>query len=145
MASEALGCSGGSVDLLDLASCACACLFCSAGLGSGKEGGRAGKFEEVTFAGKPVVFVIEWIWMSLVGNLMNVTLLNHSPNSISRGPHSASACGSPGHPRASSTPARARPQSSSIPLAVLATLLRCDIRRPHRWTAASNLGHRSRH
>ena len=74
MASEALGCSGGSVDLLDLASCACACLFCSAGLGSGKVGGRAGKFEEVTFAGKAAVFGIEWIWMSLVGNLMNVTL-----------------------------------------------------------------------
>lgn len=50
------------MDLLDLASCACACLFCSAGLGSGKEVGsgarRAGKFEEGTFAGRAVVFGI---------------------------------------------------------------------------------------
>ena len=69
MASEALGGVGRECGLLlDLASCACACLFCSAGLGSGKVGGRAGKFEEVTFAGKAAVFGIEWIWMSLVGN-----------------------------------------------------------------------------
>ena len=54
-ASEALG---GRAAQVDLASCACVCLFWIAVLGSGKVGSReirAGKNVEVTCAGRAVV------------------------------------------------------------------------------------------
>lgn len=86
-ASEALG---GRAAQVDLASCACVCLFWIAVLGSGKVGSceiRAGKNggSDVCREGSGIGVMggIDGVWMSHVINLMKLALSHHTPNSNS--------------------------------------------------------------